>query len=202
VNDRTSTPTEGSTSSSLLRRVRNQESDAWTRLTELYGPLVYHWARRAGLQDVDATDVVQEVFRGVSAKLNGFDSQAGGKFQAWLWGITRNKLCDHFRRGADLPDAAGGTEARMQLERIAESDSDILDETAAGFDAESSLLHSALNLIRVEFEESTWTAFWRSTVEGAPTADIADSLGMTKKAVRQAKYRVLRRLRAEMDDSL
>ena len=66
----------------------------------------------------------------------------------------------------------------MQLERIADAEADSLAE--AGFSTESSLLHRAVTLIQVEFEESTWTAFWRSTVEGAPTSEIAEKLGMTK----------------------
>ena len=48
-----------STSSSLLMRVKGRDPDAWQRLVNLYGPLVYRWAREAGLQDSDAADVMQ-----------------------------------------------------------------------------------------------------------------------------------------------
>jgi RNA polymerase sigma-70 factor (ECF subfamily) len=68
-----------------------------------------------------------------------------------------------------------------------------------GFDATGSLLHRALEIIRIEFEETTWQAFWRVIVDEQPTAAVAEDLGMTPQAVRQAKYRVLRRLRNEMD---
>ena len=57
-----------------------------------------------------------------------------------------------------------------------------------------------MNLVRSEFEERTWNAFWRSTVEVEPTADIALSLGITANSVRQAKSRVLRRLRQELGE--
>ena len=45
----------GSTSSTLLHRVRSRDPAAWQRFVNLYGPLVYHWGRRAGLQEADET---------------------------------------------------------------------------------------------------------------------------------------------------
>ena len=62
------------------------------------------------------------------------------------------------------------------------------------------LLRRALELIRVEFEEPTWQAFWRTTADGLSAIDVAAELGLSPGAVRQAKYRVLRRLRQELDE--
>jgi RNA polymerase sigma-70 factor (ECF subfamily) len=57
-----------------------------------------------------------------------------------------------------------------------------------------------LETIRNEFEGNTWQAFWRTTVENQATSHIADDLGMTRQAVRQARYRVPRRLRILMTE--
>jgi RNA polymerase sigma-70 factor (ECF subfamily) len=57
----------------------------------------------------------------------------------------------------------------------------------------------AIELIRAEFEDRTWRAFWLTAVEGRMAAEVGVELGMAKGAVRQAKYRVLRRLREELD---
>src|SRR5262245_4007027 len=85
----------GSTASTLLRKVRGQTPGAWERLFDLYSPLVYHWARQAGLQEADAADVVQEVFRSVVLHLPGFRRERpGDSFRGWLWTITQNKLHD------------------------------------------------------------------------------------------------------------
>ena len=62
----TSCESIGSTSSSLLVRVKARDQEAWGRLVRLYGPLVAFWIRRAGLQDADARDVFQEVFAAVA----------------------------------------------------------------------------------------------------------------------------------------
>jgi DNA-directed RNA polymerase specialized sigma24 family protein len=54
--------------------------------------------------------------------------------------------------------------------------------------------------VQAEFEERTWQAFWRATIDEEPTADIAADLGMSAGAVRKAKFRVLRRLRSEFEN--
>jgi len=162
-----------------------------------YGPLVYHWARQAGLQDQDAADIGQEVFRTVADRIATFrHEQLGDTFRGWLWTITRNKLGDFFRRQAGRPEAAGGTTAYQRLQVVSDSSED--EPSASGVDPDVGLLHRALDVIRVEFEGTTWQAFWRITVEGERAADVAEDLGMTAQAARQAKYRVLRRLRNEM----
>jgi RNA polymerase sigma-70 factor (ECF subfamily) len=56
--------------------------------------------------------------------------------------------------------------------------------------------------VRGDFEERTWQAFWQTAIEGQPPADLAGPLGMTPTAIRQAKARVLRRLKQEMGDLL
>src|SRR5439155_1036936 len=88
VNPGSSVP--GSTSSSLLAGLRTQERAAWSRLAKLYGPLVYSWCRRRGLQDSDAADVLQEVFRAVAGKIEDYAQGPGSTFRGWLWTITRN----------------------------------------------------------------------------------------------------------------
>ncbi len=48
------------TPASLLERLRQRaDHAAWGRFVELYTPLLYYWARRAGLQQQDAADLVQ-----------------------------------------------------------------------------------------------------------------------------------------------
>lgn len=170
------------------------DAEGWRRLVHLYSPLVFFWARRAGLSDVDAADVVQEVWQSVAGAIARFrrDEQSG-TFRGWLWTITRNKLHDHFRARDCRPEAAGGTNAREHLENIAEAEP--VDET--GYE-EQSLLHRTLALIRGEFEERTWNAFWRMTVESRSAAEVGEELGLAANAVHQAKFRVLRRLREEM----
>ena len=80
------------TSHSLIQRACRLEPAAWERLCALYGPIIYGWCRRGGLQDSDAADAVQEVFRSVFTHLEQFRRE-GGVFHAWLWKITANHVC-------------------------------------------------------------------------------------------------------------
>ena len=192
--------TDSSSSSSLLLRVQAREAEAWQRLVRLYGPVVYSWCRRAGLQEADATDVGQEVFLAIARGIDTFRrDRPGDSFRGWLFGITRNKLGDYRRRSARRPEAMGGPAAQQLLaqapaqERAAEP-----DETGPG--TTGRLLRRALDLVHLQFAERTWQAFWRVTVEGQAPADVAAALGMSSNAVHIAKSRVLHRLRQEFGE--
>ncbi|QDT47359.1 RNA polymerase sigma factor CnrH [Symmachiella dynata] len=189
-----------STSSSLISRVRRQEPAAWARLSELYGPLVYHWCRRTGLAAEDAADVVQEVFRAVSIAITSFhDDRDGDTFRGWLWTITRNKIRDFARYQHGKPQAAGGTAAHAQLIEVPDREPDT-EEGSPTSPPVNRLIHRALEMIRTEFQESTWNAFRLTALEGCSAPQAAKELGSTPQAVRQAKSRVLRRLRAELGE--
>jgi RNA polymerase sigma-70 factor (ECF subfamily) len=75
----------GTPSSSLLQQAVLQDPVAWHRLNHFCSLLVLHWNRRAGLQEADRGDVVQEVLRAVASHLKDFRrDQPGQSFRAWL----------------------------------------------------------------------------------------------------------------------
>jgi RNA polymerase sigma-70 factor (ECF subfamily) len=196
---------DGSTSRSLLARARSNDADAWDRMVTLYAPLVMYWCRRWNLPEEDTADVFQEVFRSVAASLGDFRKRrAGDTFRGWLRTITRNKVCDHYKRLQREPKGVGGTAVHMRLAQVPmeppPEDEDDVETDAGEMAARDDLVRRALEQIRVHFRENTWQAFWRVTVDGRPTADVADELSMTTGAVRVAKSRVLQRLRDELGD--
>ncbi len=186
----------GSTSTGLLARLRAKDGDAWSRLAKLYGPTVYGWCRRRGLKTEDAADVVQEVFRAVAAHVQDFQPGPTGSFRGWLWTIARSKMLDHFRRDQRQPKAAGGSDAQRSMQQIPES----LDESEPGPNPSGDLVRRALALIRPDFTDASWRAFWRVAMEDQPVDEVARELGITPNAVYIAKSRVLRRLRDELGE--
>ena len=190
--------TASSTSYSLLQRACGHDPRAWQRISDLYVPLVYGWVRKSGLQESDAADIVQEVFQSLAARLETFrHDRPGDSFYGWLYTITRNKIRDHFRNGAGWPGAAGGTAANVQLRELpAESSEEEADQLTAD------LARRAAELMKVDFEQRTWQVFWRIVVDQARPADVAEEFGMSAAAVYQAKSRVLRHLRRELDGLL
>jgi RNA polymerase sigma-70 factor (ECF subfamily) len=188
-----------SISSTLLDQIRAKKPEAWQRLVDLYGPVVYRWTRQLGVSDADAADVVQEVFASVLDGLGRFRrDQPGGSFEAWLRTITRHRAIDFFRRRQNQPDAEGGTQAYRQLLELAESFEE--SSLARPVEKDGSFSRRVLDLVRVEFENRTWDAFWRTVIEGQTPADVAADLGVSVMAVYKAKSRVLRRLRKELNE--
>jgi RNA polymerase sigma-70 factor (ECF subfamily) len=185
----------GATSLTLLERVKVRDQDAWRQLVQIYGPLVYQWCRRWQLSAEDVADIFQETFQAVAAQVGAFRrDRPGDSFRGWLWSITRHKVLDLFRKQGKQPLAAGGSDAQQRFLELPEPPPEA-DPSSNG----DSVVHRALEQIRGEFQEQTWQAFWRATVEGHAPKDIAADLGVTPDAVRVAKSRVLRRLRQEME---
>lgn len=183
---------------SLIGRLPNHEDqEAWHEFVQVYQPLIFRIARKRGLQHADAAEVTQEVLRRVAGSVSRLElNDSRGSFRGWLFRITRNATIDHLRRD--------GCRSVMQFDSTCGGVNGVADESAKDsgeFDAEyrrSLMLHAA-SLIRPEFQQRTWTAFWRTAVEGAPVSDVARELDMTPGAIYIARSRVMKRLAAEVN---
>src|SRR5437879_5686179 len=167
-----------STSRSLLARVHANDAAAWERLVTLYTPLVWHWCRKMDLPKQEIADVFQDVFQAVAAHIGDFHhDRPGDTFRGWLRTITRNKVHDHFRACQREPQAVGGSEARAWWSRLPEKE-------ARGKELEADerydqLFCQALDLIKAEFQERTWRAFWLVVVEGQSPQAVAQELNIS-----------------------
>ena len=187
--------TSTSRGTSLIIRLCENDSLAWNQLVELYGPLVFHWCSVSRIQSSDAADIMQEVFASAVKSIHRFESRPGHSVRGWLWTIARNKMNDHWRKQNRQDNAIGGTNAHWQMEQVPQT-----DDPPTGDVETSRLLHRALNQIKDDFAAQTWAAFWQSAIEGRDTNSIAQELGLSPNSVRQAKSRVLRRLREQLGD--
>jgi RNA polymerase sigma-70 factor (ECF subfamily) len=203
---------EPSTSQSLLASARHGDAEGWRRLAQIYGPIIYGWARGCGCQSADAADVMQDSLASMASALSRFDhQQPGATFRGWLWTITRNKLRDRARRQND--QGAGGTEANIRLQRVPAPADDSLSVGTPEFNTSSvnaeeppseleadlaSARIRALALLRDGFDPRSWRMFWETTVEGRDPAHVAEEMGVSRWAVYKARARVLQRLQAQM----
>lgn len=186
------------TSASLLCRALNRETGAWERLVMLYSPLVRHWCSQAGIPEPDVPDVSQDIFVAIASSLPRYQAdRPGTKFRAWMRGIARNKTREYHKR-TRTDRGIGGTDALKRLEEI--PDTDAGPDLSEGSDELGALYQRVVDLLRDEFEERTWTSFWQVVVEGRAPSQVAEEMGITANAVRQARSRVIRRLREEMGE--
>jgi RNA polymerase sigma-70 factor (ECF subfamily) len=180
---------------SLLERLRKPgEQQDWTRLVEMYTPLLFYWARRMGLQESDAADLVQDVFTLLVHKLPEFVYDRHKSFRNWLRTILQNKWRDHLRRAA--------VHARQDSQLAEQADSTDALQDLWEKEYRELLVARALELMQSEFQPTTWQACWETVVSGRPAAEVAKGLGLTVDAVYAAKSRVLRRLRRELEGLL
>jgi RNA polymerase sigma-70 factor (ECF subfamily) len=180
------------TPASLLQRLRRPgDQEAWSRLVELYLPLVCYWARRAGLQDADVADLSQEVFTTLYHTLPQFTYDPQRSFRGWLRAVTLNKWRELRRRRAAVPGGAALDDMP------AENNADLWDA-----DHQRYLVARAFELMRAEFSAPAWRACWETVVEGRTPTEVAQRLGTTVGAVYAARARVLRWLRQELDGML
>jgi RNA polymerase sigma-70 factor (ECF subfamily) len=178
---------------SLLERLRRGPTQTdWDRLYSVYRPLIRSWLDRVpGLRD-EADDVAQEVMVVLVRELPQFERQREGSFRAWLRQVTANRVREFWRKRARQLQSPESESFLSRLE-------DPASELAGQWDREHDrhVFHRLEEIIRPDFEESTWQAYRRFAVEGKPADEVAAELGLTRNAVILAKSRVLRRLREE-----
>src|SRR4051794_23478944 len=185
---------------SLLVRIRDpQDERAWAEFLDIYTPLIYQVARRKGLQDADAADLVQEVFRAVAGAIDRWDPDPRrGSFRAWLFRIARNLMVNFLIQQRRHPRASGDREVdRLLAEQAAPPGPE-----SALFDAEyrRRLFAWAAEQVRPEFREATWKTFWMAGVEGKDARAVAEALGISVGAVYHNKSRVMARLRRRIEE--
>ena len=190
---------EPTTRRSLVLRLRDLgDQAAWTEFVDVYEPLLYRLARGKGLQDADARDLCQDVFRAVASAIQRWDPDPSkGSFRGWLFRIARNLAVDFLVGQHRHPRGSGRTSVQEMLEARPSSDAQAEAEFLAEFRRRA--FHWAAAQVKNEFTDSTWQAFWKSGVENQSIADVGRELGMSAGAVYVARSRVLARLRSRVE---
>jgi RNA polymerase sigma-70 factor (ECF subfamily) len=187
------TPNDSSTSLGLLQGARDADAQSWHRLREQYAPLVVFWCRRSGLSVHDSEDISQEVFGAVLRGLKTFRRTTN--FRSWLRTITINKIRDFVRGAQGRPNAVGGSSMAERLEEVAFPE----PHSADAITESDVLLARLLEIERGNVSATTWQAFWRLTIDSAPLSVVAEEMGISEGAARQAKYRLLQRIRSSVE---
>ena len=174
---------------SVLARARDGDAGEFARI---YSPLIYRMARRRGLDEHDAEDLMQQMMLELLRLLPRFRyDRSKGTFKGFLKKMTGNRAVDLYRRKKPLIDPTAA-------EEIAGDD----DSTDEEFDREWQKAHllAALDAIRAQVKPSTFQSFQLFALEGWPIEKVAATLGLSRNQVSQNKRRVIQRLRAQVEE--
>lgn len=200
-------PSEDSlaTRASLLERLRDWDDQAgWREFFERYWRLVYNVARKAGLADAEAQDIVQETLLSVAKKMPGFRYDPTlGSFKGWLLLIVRSRIVDHRRRRAARPQLEGTPASDDDrdtafIERLPASEGDDMDRVWQE-EWERSILDTALERVKATVAARQFLVFQMTTAQGIPASAVARSLGLNVAQVYLARHRVARAIRSEVE---
>jgi RNA polymerase sigma-70 factor, ECF subfamily len=186
------------TSPTLLARLRQLDNaEAWQKFMQLYYPLLSRWADcLARKWHLDANDVLSEVMLCLVQDLPHFTyNREQGRFRGWLRSVLTNKAKDWLRRENRFPD----TGRELSFEECSDPDVARLFEKQ---DYNHYLVRRARQVMERDFPASTWQQVLANVVDEKPAAEVAALFGTTVDAVYAARYRVLRRLRKELEGLL
>ena len=104
---------------SLLSRLKDWgDNESWRVFFDTYSGLIFNVARKAGLTEAEADEVVQETLITVAKKMPEFKTNANaGSFKGWLLNTTRWKITDQYPQEKAAPAKGPGPRSRRSVNR-------------------------------------------------------------------------------------
>jgi RNA polymerase sigma-70 factor (ECF subfamily) len=179
---------------SLVDRLANwDDRKRWQEFFDTYWKLIYSAARKSGLTDAEAQEVVQETVITVAKNIDKLKyDPAIGSFKGWLLQITRWRIADQFRK-REPGDAkrAGSSDdcATATIERL--PDSRILDLDALWeMEWKENLFEAAIARVKKKIEPKQFQIFDCYVCKEWPAQKVAERLGVNIGQVYLARHRV------------
>ena len=194
------------TRQSLLSRLRDwQDHEGWREFFDTYWRLIYNVARKSGLGDSQAQEVVQSTFIYLSRRMPKFRYEPKrGSFKSWLRVVTRSRI-SVFRRSemagkVFIRDPLPGDEASeiSALEALPDTAAEVLDEVWQR-EWEENLLSTATRRLRSKVSAQQLLIFRLAMQGDLPVSQVAKKLGVSITQVYLARHRVGKLLKAEVD---
>ena len=186
-------PQGDTTRVTLLARLRDAEdAGAWSQFHQIYGPVIYRYARRRGLQDADAADLTQDVLRAVSQSIDRFEyDPQRGRFRSWLFTVSRYTLSRFRRTSSREVTGTGDSDNLAKLNQHPDNQ----DQTQWDREYDQRLFEIAAERVKTRVKPVTWRAFWMTAIDGRDPNEVARELDLSLGGVYVARSRVTAHLR-------
>jgi RNA polymerase sigma-70 factor (ECF subfamily) len=189
------------TRASLIARLKDWRDHAsWQDFFDTYWRLIYGVARKSGMTDAEAQDVVQETVVSVAKHMPGFryDPEVGS-FKAWLLKMTRWRIIDQIRKRPPevlrhSPTNGTGTGT---VERVIDPESNVLDKL---WDAEweKNLVDAAVANVKRKLDPQKYQIYDFYVNKDWPPEKVAARFQISVDQVYLAKHRVTELIKAEV----
>jgi len=190
------------TRQSLLSRLRDwDDQTGWREFFDTYWRLIYNVARKSGLNDSDAQEVVQNTFVYLTRRMSHFQyDRARGSFKSWLRVVTRSRIHGFWRmqKGDEkFVHGALSCGSGEEIEAVPDPSADAIDEVWQR-EWEQNLVSAALRRVRAKVSSRQLLMFRLSTLGELPLQQVAKKLGVNLAQVYLARHRVGRLMKAEL----
>ena len=192
------------TRTTLLERLKDwRDNPSWQEFFDTYWKLIYGFAIRSGLNEVEAQDVVQETMLSVARHIPTFKyDRSLGSFKHWLLNMTRWRIRDQIRkRKAFVVLVNEDNASETKTEHIHK----IPDPVGIDFDAlwetewEKNLLDTAMIKIRRQLDPEKYQIFdFLINKEWSPQK-VAETFQISVNQVYLAKHRITELIKEEVD---
>jgi RNA polymerase sigma factor (sigma-70 family) len=190
------------TSWTLVARLKNvDDNESWQEFYEVYRRLIVGVALRAGLQEEEARDVMQETMRSFSEHIQDgkfVADAAHGSLRAWLLNMARWRIQDQLRKR--LPVAAGsgappnGTATTPTVERVPDP-REVDLEGLCDAEWKEQVMEQARGKLQLQVKAEHYQIFHLLTAEEKSVAEVANMVGHSKAQIYVVKHRVTRALK-------
>src|SRR5687768_4803558 len=191
------------TRTSLLRRMKQwDDQESWRDFFNTYWKLIYSAAVKAGLNDAEAQDVVQDTVIAVAKKIEDFKyDPAVDSFKGWLLYLTRKRVALHYRkrerdRGGPLRELLA--QPFNELEQLP-------DPVASDFETiwneewERNLADAALARVKQQVNPKQFQIFNFYVLKQWSVQEVSKTLGVTVAQIYLAKHRISALVKREVN---
>jgi RNA polymerase sigma factor (sigma-70 family) len=187
---------------SLVERLANwRDHRRWQEFFDTYWKVIYSAARKSGLTDVEAQEVVQETVITVAKNIDKLKyDPAIGSFKGWLLQITRWRIADQFRKrepGNAKHPGSGDDRLTATIERVPDSRIVDLDQV---WEAEwkDNLFEAAIARVKKKIDPKQFQIFDCYVRKEWPAPKVAERLRVSVGQVYLARHRVGALLKKEI----